>query len=116
MTPYTVPPRLNADLHWLGVDLDGTLSIPAWPTGESVSWPLGDPIVENVAKLKAAVALGWKIVIHTARPWSDYELIETWLTLHEIPFNKIVCGKLLCAAYIDDRAIHPSSDRWYPAP
>lgn len=115
MTAFTFPPRPNADLRWLAVDLDGTLSTPEWPTGNYPGWPLGEPIRENVLKLGAAVLRGWKIVIHTARPWSDYEMIEKWLRAHEIPFDKIVCGKLLAAAYIDDRAIPADADRWYPA-
>lgn len=108
---FTVPQRKN--LIWLAVDLDGTLAEGIW-TPENPTSAIGDPIRVNVAKLKDAVKAGYKPVIHTSRPWTDYEAIEAWLNHHEIPFKGIVCGKLLAAAYIDDRAIHAGDAHWTP--
>jgi hypothetical protein len=109
---YQVPPP-RADLKWLAVDLDGTLAESVWrpdnPTSE-----IGEPIAENVQKLYDAVAAGWKVVIHTARPSTDYEAIEGWLNHHGIPFKAIVTGKLLAAAYLDDRGVHASARSWIP--
>lgn len=102
---YTITPR--AELIWYAVDLDGTLAEPAWPDPG-----IGDPIFGNVMKLRQLVRAGKKIVIHTARPWSDYELIESWLNQNLIHFDRIVCGKLLAHRYIDDRAIHESEKSW----
>jgi hypothetical protein len=52
--------------------------------------------------------------MHTARPWTDYEAIEAWCAHHNIPHRRIVCGKILAAAYVDDRAIHADAERWIP--
>jgi len=111
MSGFTVPQR--KDLLWLAVDLDGTLAEPIW-TPENPTSAIGDPIGRNVVKLREAVRRGYKAVIHTSRPWTDYEAIEAWLVKHDIPFRGIVCGKLLAAAYVDDRAIHADDSTWLP--
>lgn len=108
---FKVPQR--ADLLWLGIDLDGTLAEPLW-TPANPHAGIGAPIQRNVAKLRAAVEAGYKVVVHTSRPDSDYELIEAWLQLHDIPFKAIRTGKPLCALYIDDRARHSEEESWLP--
>lgn len=110
MEPFVLPPP-RSDLKWLAVDLDGTLAKPVW-TPESPGPDVGDPIFSNVEKLIQAVNRGYKVTIHTSRSWTDYEIVESWLNYHNIPWNRIVCGKLLAAAYIDDRSVHESSDSW----
>lgn len=97
----------------MGVDLDGTLAEPVWTPGNPTS-SIGDPIKLNLVKLREAVRAGWKVVIYTARPWTDYEAIEAWLLKNEIPFKSIVCGKLLVAALVDDRAIPAGAASWIP--
>ncbi|WP_158881899.1 hypothetical protein [Amycolatopsis anabasis] len=109
--PKLPEPRKN--LLWLAVDLDGTLAEPLW-TPDNPTSEIGNPIWRNVHKLDEAVIDGWKIVIHTSRPWTDYEAIEAWLNYWGITFHKIVCGKLLAAAYIDDRSVHAEDDVWAP--
>jgi hypothetical protein len=108
------PPGLpiRTKLEWVGVDLDGTLASP-WHK-DMVAYEIGDPIWENVEKLKAVVAAGYKAIVHTSRPWSDYENIKNWLTHYEIPFKEIQCGKPLFAAYIDDRAVRADDESWMP--
>lgn len=96
-------------LKWLAVDLDGTLAEPVWPAPG-----VGKPIWPNIAKLDAAVDRGWKVVIHTSRPWADYEMIERWAKIHRVVIHRIVCGKVLAARYIDDRNIDMNADLWYP--
>lgn len=104
-----VPPRY--ELIWAAIDLDGTLAATVWSPG-STTIPIGPPIPENIAKLQALVDQGRKIIIHTARPWSDYEAIEHWLNWHGIPWSRIVCGKVLAGIYVDDRGVHASEDEW----
>lgn len=108
---FTVPQRKN--LLWVAVDLDGTLAEGIW-TPDNPTSAIGDPIRVNVVKLREAVAKGYKPVIHTSRPWTDYEAIEAWLIHNDIPFRNIVCGKLLAALYIDDRARHADDAHWTP--
>lgn len=111
MSEFSIPPRAN--LKWLAVDLDGTLAEPLW-TPENPTSSIGEPISENLAKVWHAFDHGYKIVIHTSRPWTDYEAIEAWLDFYEIPFRGIVCGKILAHSYIDDRAVHASEKTWIP--
>lgn len=111
MNGFTVPQRDR--LIWLAVDLDGTLAEPLWTPGNPTH-AIGDPIPLNVVKLREAERQGYKPVIHTSRPWTDYEAIEAWLRLHGIPFRGIVCGKILAAAYVDDRAVHANDSVWTP--
>lgn len=104
---FTVPAR--DELIWLGVDLDGTLAKDVWPdTG------IGEPIWENVTKLDLAICAGYKVVIYTSRSWEMYETIEAWLNHWDIPWHRIVCGKLLVRAMIDDRAINAAEESWVP--
>ncbi len=106
-------PGPRADLKWLAIDLDGTLAEPTWrpdnPTPE-----IGPPIRANVQKAREAAGLGWKIVIHTARPWTDYEAIEWWCARWGVPARRIVCGKILAQLYIDDKGRHESAESWLP--
>lgn len=112
MTDF-VQPGPRSDLLWLAVDLDGTLAEPLW-TPDNPTSEIGPPIHQNVRKLVAAVQRGYKPVIHTSRPWTDYEAIEQWLWYYAIPFSRIVCGKILAAVYIDDRGRHSDAEDWTP--
>lgn len=118
-SPLTVtdgkPPKVlpRSYLKWLAVDLDGTLAEGIWTPEEPTS-EIGAPIARNVEKVRRLAEAGWKIVIHTARPWHDYESIEAWANWVPVPFKGIVCGKLLAAAYIDDRAINADDPDWTP--
>lgn len=95
------------NLRWASVDFDGVLSESVWPDRG-----IGDPIEKNIKKLGELVVAGFEPVIHTARPWSDYEDLAAWLAHHEIPYHAMVCGKLLAAKYIDDKAINSEKDSW----
>ena len=102
MTYQSIPPR--SDLRWIGVDLDGTIAKPIW-TPDNPTSDIGDPLPRNVGRLRRAVDKGFKNVVHTSRPWTDYENIEGWLRYYGIPFKEIQCGKPLYYRYIDDRAV-----------
>lgn len=107
------PPPQRTQLNWAAVDLDGTLAESVW-TPENPHGGIGEPIMANVGKVHQLVFWGYKIHIHTSRPWADYELIEAWLRHHEIPFHGISCGKLLARIYIDDRGRHADKECWLP--
>lgn len=106
---YSIPPRKDRDLRWLAVDLDNTIAESVWPLAG-----IGPPMWNNVKKVQSAVDAGYKIIIHTSRHWMEYEMIERWLLMHNIPFNRILCGKVLAAAFIDDKNIDPNSESWIP--
>lgn len=109
--PETVAPRAN--LIWAAVDLDGTLAEGVW-TPDHPTTEIGNPRPGIMKQVEELVQAGFKIVIHTSRPWTDYENIENWLKFWKIPFKHIVCGKLLAAVYIDDRAVSAFEDSWLP--
>lgn len=110
VTDWT-PPVQRTDLMWAAVDFDGTLAESLWTPDNPTALP-GAPIWKNTKKLVDVVAKGWKPVIHTSRPSSDYELIESWLTFYGVPFKQIVTGKLLAGLYIDDRAVNADEESW----
>jgi hydroxymethylpyrimidine pyrophosphatase-like HAD family hydrolase len=110
MTGWSPPPP-RTELIWAAVDLDDTLAEGVW-TPESNGRNIGAPIERNVEKLNELVASGMKIVIHTARGWEHYQSIESWLDHHQIPHHRIVCGKLLAAVYVDDRAVESEQESW----
>lgn len=112
MTAF-VQPGPRSKLLWLAVDLDGTLAEPVWTADNPVA-EIGTPLWFNEIKLERAVKAGYKVVIHTSRPWTDYEAIEAWLNHYEIPWHKIQCGKILAALYIDDRGRHSDAESWIP--
>lgn len=109
---YTNPPPRSA-LKWIGIDLDGTLAEPVW-TPDNPTSDIGIPIVHNVLKAYEVAVRGFKIVVHTSRPWTDYEAIESWLNYWGVPWHQIQCGKPLFALYIDDRGRHESAESWLP--
>jgi|ERR1700754_1232742 len=107
------PKPLRDKLIWVGVDLDGTLAEPLW-TPENPTSDIGNPIPANIKKVWKLVNAGYKVIVHTSRPWTDYQVIEQWLQHYDIPYKEIQCGKPLYAAYVDDRAINAQEDSWLP--
>lgn len=105
------PPELRSDLKWLAVDFDGTLCRSNWSVDNPTAVP-GEPIAANIAKLVKCVNKGYKIWIHTARPSTDYEMVEAWLNHWGIHFDGIVTGKILAYRYIDDRAVNADAEEW----
>lgn len=110
MSDYIQLPPIS-QLQWALIDLDGTLARATW-TPENPTHHIGDPIAANVTKALKLAEQGWKIVIHTARPWADYANIEAWCEWNGIPTRRIVCGKLLGGVMIDDRNVDISSPDW----
>ena len=96
------------------VDFDGTLAEALW-TPENPTTRIGAPIRLNILKVREAHRAGWEIVIFTARPLRDHNLLDAWLHAHGVPFDRIICGKPLGAAYIDDRNIDIRESSWIPA-
>ena len=97
----------NDDLRWLLVDFDDTICHNSGSPDYTPTTPL-EGAKESLDKL---VKDGWKITIYTARSWSDYQRIESWLDEHQIPHRRIICGKPLGKYIIDDRNL-PFNGDW----
>lgn len=102
----------------LVVDLDGTITLANTSNYREVL-----PNIEVIETLRRYKAMGYEIIIQTARNMRTYEgnvgkinihtlpVITEWLTKHQVPYDEIHVGKPWCGFdgfYIDDRAIRPS--------
>ena len=82
-----------------------------------------EPNLPLIAKLREYKAMGFEIIVQTARNMRSYEnsigkinantlpVIIEWLQRHEVPYDEIHVGKPWCGFdgfYVDDRAIRPS--------
>lgn len=108
---FYIPLRKNPRIAV--VDLDSTLAYPTWSPDQKRS-VIGDPIPENIEKLKELVANDYEIQIFTARHWGDRPMIMAWLDEHLIPYDSVQCGKPFGAVYVDDKAINSRDDSWFP--
>ena len=97
---------MEGELYWVGVDLDDTLAT----NSGTPDFILGEPIEGAKAFMEELIARGYKPIIHTARHWGDYIIIEEWLNKHEIPFKRIICGKPLFYRMVDDKNIEFDGD------
>jgi hypothetical protein len=77
------------------------------PSGERC---LARPFPRTVDLVRRAAAEGHRVVIYTARPWTDWRVTVKWLEDHGVPFAAVVCGKLNFDFFLDDRA-DPSPDK-----
>ena len=79
--------------HTIAVDYDGTLELNN-----------GKP---NLELIKWLMTQDSRIMVYTSRDWLYYEYIKHNLEMWKVPFDGIICGKLLADIYIDDRAVLP---------
>ncbi|WP_296598576.1 HAD hydrolase family protein [Phenylobacterium sp.] len=100
-------------------DLDGTLALDE----PGLGYADRRPNLELVAKLREYRALGFEIVICSARNMRTHQnsigkinaltlpVILAWLDRHEIPYDEVHVGKPWCGTegfYVDDKAVRPS--------
>ncbi|MFN3572809.1 MAG: HAD-IIIC family phosphatase [Phenylobacterium sp.] len=100
-------------------DLDGTLTID----DPQVDYAERRPNLEVVEKLREYRALGFEIVICSARNMRTFggqlgkinvhtlPVILDWLARHDVPYDELHVGKPWCGTegfYIDDKAVRPS--------
>lgn len=112
--PATPPQRSGDQLLWVYVDHDNTMAEALW-TPDNQTSAIGEPIWENLEKLRRLVEAGYKPWIYTSRPGWDYETIETWYEHYGVKLKGIHTGKPLGAAYIDDRAVAADEPDWLAA-
>lgn len=100
------------------IDLDNTITV----AGDGQDYSSATPNIPLIAKLREYQALGFEIVILTARNMRTYSgqvgkinvhtlpLILDWLKQHDVPHDEVIVGKPWCGYegfYVDDRAIRP---------
>jgi hydroxymethylpyrimidine pyrophosphatase-like HAD family hydrolase len=89
----------------IGVDFDKTLTDSA-----SNEWR---PALEQEANKRVVEEVreeyrnGTRVMIWTARQWSEAAQIAGWLTAHEVPHHGLMCGKGGADRYVDDKAMTP---------
>jgi capsule biosynthesis phosphatase len=103
----------------LVLDLDGTIT----REDPNRAYVDKEPDHDVVARIREYKALGFAIIIYTARSMRSFNnsvgmisahtlpVIINWLNTHNIPYDEIHVGKPWCGTegfYVDDRAIRPS--------
>ncbi len=99
-------PIKHENIRWLGIDFDNTITNNNGHPNYTPTTPI-DGAVETLNKLAGD---GYKIIIYTARPWSDYHNIEKYCENHGIPMRRIICGKPLFNLVVDDKNIEFDGD------
>lgn len=96
---------------WIGVDLDGTLSVENrdWATAETT---IGDPLPRMVERVKTWLAAGKRVKIFTARVGlgndvdAQMSLIVVWCTRHLGQVLEVTCAKDYAMLELwDDRCV-----------
>jgi len=101
-----LPPKPNK-LTFVGIDWDKTIC-------ETSGYPDYVPttLIEGTKEaMDEIVKLGLKIVVFTARPWSDLYLLKHLIKEFNLPVDQIICGKPLLLCLVDDKNIE-FNGRW----
>ena len=99
-------PTLPDKVTCIGVDWDNTVfNESGYPEYSPTSIVCGAK--EGLDKI---VALGYKVVVFTARPWSHLYLLEHIIKEYNLPVDQIICGKPLFRYFIDDKNIEFKGD------
>ena len=96
----------DGNLKWLGIDYDLVVA----DNDGHPNYKTTKPMKGAKKYLDKLVEDGYKIIIYTARGWTMYDEIETFLNKHKIPFRRIICGKPLFRWVIDDKNIEFDGD------
>lgn len=104
------------------IDLDRTIHkyTKSWDDGTLYD----DPFPGAKKVIEWLKSIGYEIVIFTTRASEEnakehgqdlreqIEIIENWLKLHDIYYDRITAEKLNADFYIDDKAIHINNGNW----
>ena len=83
------------------IDIDGVICEER-PTFER---SLAGPIAGARHDIGRLADSGYRIILHTARSWSEYEMTEQWLADHGIYYDALVMGKPVADIVVDDRSV-----------
>lgn len=103
-------PKITLKPTEVGCDLDGTLAVHTSGSGPGV---IGEPIPEVVAQVRAALEIGVRVYIHTARVserWPDREqqrqMVVAWCREHIGVELEVTADKRASTTeFWDDRAV-----------
>lgn len=88
------------------VDIDGTITEEE--KGHSYETYLNrTPILSMVKKLRQLHEYGHTIILHSARYLEDEQVTMEWLSMHNVPCDQLVLGKVSADFYIDARNLTP---------
>lgn len=90
----------------VAVDFDKTLTDPNQDEWANAFEQTPNPDV--IEATREAYFDGAKVIIWTARQWSEAPQIAGWLTAHEIPYHGLQCGKGGAEKYVDDKTVSPA--------
>ena len=83
------------------VDMDGVIC----EEGPTFERSLAREIPGARARLEALRDAGYRIILHTARSWSELAVTEEWLYERGIFYDQLVMGKPVADILVDDRAV-----------
>ena len=95
-----LPPKPDKLTH-IGVDWDQTI----FETSGYPDYTPTEIILGAKEGLEKIVAMGYKVVVFTARPWADLYILKHLIKEHKLPVDQIICGKPLFLWMIDDKAL-----------
>jgi hypothetical protein len=101
-------PTFVAKKHWVGVDLDGTLSRTDNVGHFSPPYPLGDPIPDMIAMVKSLLQAGVTVKIFSARACEadSIPIVQAWTEKHGLGRLQVTNQKDFdLIRFYDDRAI-----------
>ena len=83
------------------IDIDGVLC----EDGSYPNYHLAAPKQEYIKKVRKLYKAGHRIVLFSARYFSDQDVTITWLRRYRIPFHKLILDKPSADIYVDDRGV-----------
>jgi hypothetical protein len=101
-------PTLVSRHHWVGFDLDGTLSRTDNPGHFEPPYPLGEPVPEMLQTVKSLLAAGVTVKVFTARACEPemIPIVQAWTEKHGLGRLEVTNRKDYdLVRFYDDRAI-----------
>lgn len=83
------------------IDIDGVIC----EEGPTFERSFARPVCGARADIDRLAENGYRIVLHTARSWSEFAVTERWLHDHGIYYDALVMGKPVADIVVDDRAV-----------
>lgn len=83
------------------IDIDGIIC----EEGPTFERSLAAPIAGARQDIDTIAEAGYRIILHTARSWSEFAVTERWLYDNGICYDALVMGKPVADIVVDDRSV-----------